>query len=140
LRARLKPKKETAMPSNRPTRDELLEAVVEFLENRVMPKLDKHTAFHTRVAVNVLNIVRRELEQGPGLDEEEVKRLRNLLGEDGTLEELNTELCSRIRKGELDHRDPELMEHLFLTTMGKVSVDQPIYSAYQRALEEGDGP
>ena len=127
------------MPSNRPTRDELLEAVVEFLEKRVMPKLDKHTAFHTRVAANLLNIVRRELEQGPKLDAEEVERLKSLLGEDGTLEDLNAELCNRIRQGDLDHRNPDLMEHLFLTTMGKVSVDQPIYSAYQRALEEEEG-
>ena len=124
------------MPSNRPTQDELLEAVVEFLEKRLMPKLDKHTAFHTRVAANVLNIVRRELEQGPKLDTEELARLKDLLGEDGTLEELNAELCTRIRKGDLDQRNPDLMEHLFLTTMGKLSVDQPIYSAYQRAREE----
>jgi hypothetical protein len=124
------------MPSNRPTRDELLEAVVEFLEKRVMPKLDKHTAFHTRVAVNALNIVRRELDLGPGLDAEELDRLKNLLGRDGALEELNAELCSRIHQGDLDHTNSELMEHLFLTTMGKVSVDQPIYSAYRRALEE----
>ena len=127
------------MPSNRPTRDELLEAVVEFLEKRVMPKLDKHTAFHTRVATNVLNIVRRELEHGPGLDADELARLRDLLGRDGTLEELNAELCNSIHKGDLDHRNPDLMEHLFLTTMGKVSVDQPIYSAYQRALKETEG-
>ena len=128
------------MPSNRPTKDELLEAVIEFLEKRVMPKLDKHTAFHARVAANVLNIVRRELEHGPGLDAEELDRLKDLLGEDGSLEELNAELCNRIHQGELDHTNPELMEHLFLTTMGKVSVDQPIYSAYQRALEEEEGP
>ena len=128
------------MPSNRPTRDELLEAVVEFLEKRVMPKLDKHTAFHTRVAANVLNIVRRELELGPGLDAEELDRLKNLLGRDGTLEELNAELCNRIHKGDLDHTNPELMEHLFRTTVGKVSVDQPIYSAYRRALDKKEGP
>jgi AcrR family transcriptional regulator len=127
------------MPSNRPTLDELLEAVVEFLEKRLMPKLDKHTAFHARVAANVLNIVRRELEQGPGLDAEELARLKDLLGEDGTLEELNAQLCNRIRRGDLDHRNPDLMEHLFLTTLGKVSVDQPIYSAYRRALEETEG-
>ena len=124
------------MPTNRPTREELLEAVAEFLEKRVMPKLDKHTAFHTRVAANVLNIVRRELELGPGLDAEELDRLKNLLGQDGTLEELNTELCNRIHQGNLNHTNPELMEHLYRTTMGKVSVDQPTYSAYQRALKE----
>ena len=76
------------MPSNRPTKEELLEAVIEFLEKRVMPELDKHTAFHTRVAANVLNIVRRELEQGPGLDAAERDRLKDLLGKDGTLEGL----------------------------------------------------
>jgi hypothetical protein len=128
------------MPSNRPTPDELLEAVVEFLEKRIMPKMDKHTAFHTRVAANVLNIVRRELEHGPGLDADELARLRDLLGRDGTLEELNAELCDRIHKGDLDHRNPDLMKHLFLTTMGKVSVDQPIYSGYQRALKEEEKP
>lgn len=127
------------MPSNRPTRDELLEAVAEFLEKRVMPRLDEHTAFHTRVAVNVLNIVRREMEHGPGLDGEERDRLERLLGREGTLEELNAELCDRIRSGDLDHRHPELIEHLFLTTLGKVSIDQPNYSAYGRALEEREG-
>jgi len=127
------------MPSNRPTLDELLEAVVEFLEKRVIPKLDKHTGFHTRVAVNVLAIVRRELEHRPRLDAEELGRLKGLLGREGTLEELNAELCNRIRSGDMDHRSQALMEHLFLTTLGKVSVDQPNYSAYQRALEETAG-
>ncbi len=127
------------MPSNRPTRDELLEAVAEFLEKRVMPRLDKHTAFHTRVAVNVLNIVRRETKEGPRLDTEELERLKSLLGREGTLDELNAELCSRIRSGDMDHRNKDLMEHLFLTTLGKVSVDQPIYSGYRRALEETQG-
>ena len=127
------------MPANRPTLDELLEAVAEFLEKRVMPKLDRHTAFHTRVAVNVLGIVRRQLEQGPGLDAEERERLKALLDREGALEELNAELCRQIRSGNLDHRNQELMEHLFRTTMGKVSVDQPSYSAYQRALRETAG-
>ena len=124
------------MPTNRPTRYELLEAVTEFLQNRVMPKLDKHTTFHTRVAVNVLGILRREMEHGPRLDAEELARLKGLLGRKGTLEELNAELCRQIRTGKLDHRNQDLMEHLFRTTMGKVSIDQPHYSAYKRALDE----
>lgn len=127
------------MPTNRPTTDELLEAVTEFLENRVMPKLDKHTAFHTRVAVNVLGILRREMEHGPRLDAEELAGLKGLLDLEGTLEELNAELCDQIRTGNLDHRNQELLEHLFRTTMGKVSIDQPHYSAYKRALDEEEG-
>jgi len=124
------------MPTNRPTPEELLEAVTEFLEERVMSKLDKHTAFHTRVAVNVLGIVRREMEHAPRLDAEELERLKGLLYREGTLEELNAELCEMIRAGDLDHRNQDLMEHLFRTTMGKVSIDQPNYSAYKRALDE----
>jgi len=128
------------MPTNRPTPKELLEAVTEFLEDRVMPKLDKHTAFHTRVAVNVLGILRREMEHGPRLDAEELARLKGLLGREGTLEELNAELCDQIRTGNLGHRDQDLMEHLFRTTMGKVSIDQPNYSANKRALDEEENP
>jgi len=124
------------MPTNRPTQDELLEAVTEFLEDRVLPKLDKHTAFHARVAVNVLGILRREMEHGPRLDAEELERLKGLLDRVGTLEELNAELCEKIRAGDLDHRNQDLMEHLLRTTMGKVSIDQPNYSAYKRALDE----
>jgi hypothetical protein len=128
------------MPTNRPTPDELLEAVTEFLEDRVMPKLDKHTAFHARVAVNVLGILRREMEHRPRLDAEELERLKGLLDREGTLEELNAELCEKIRAGNPDHRNQDLMEHLFRTTMGKVSIDQPHYSAYKRALDEEESP
>ena len=43
---------------------ELVEAVRDFLEQKAMPELKGHTAFHARVAANALAIVARELEQG----------------------------------------------------------------------------
>ena len=49
------------MPTDRPTVPELVEAVREFMENEVQPNLEGSVAFHTRVAVNVLRIVEREL-------------------------------------------------------------------------------
>jgi aminoglycoside phosphotransferase (APT) family kinase protein len=51
-------------PFGRPTASELLDAVREFLTDRVMPATDGQLAFHARVAANVLGVVARELELG----------------------------------------------------------------------------
>jgi hypothetical protein len=45
-----------------PTAAELLESVVEFLEKDVADALSGRPRFHLRVAVNALNIVKRQLE------------------------------------------------------------------------------
>ncbi len=84
---------------DQPSIRELVEAVREFLETRAMPELKGHTAFHARVAANALGIVARQLQSGAAADDEEKKRLATLLGHEGTLEELNRELCKRIRDG-----------------------------------------
>lgn len=47
-----------------PTAAELVESVVEFLEKDVADALSGRPRFHLRVAVNALNIVKRQLEQG----------------------------------------------------------------------------
>ncbi len=127
------------MASSRPTIDELLEATQEFLEKKIIDKVDSHRAFHTRVAIKVLALVRRELQLGPQLAHEEHERLSSLLGTDGTIAELNNELCSRLRDKSMDYRDGELFRHLFATTMGQVSIDNPEYSEYRRVLEESAG-
>jgi len=122
------------MSGNRPTAKDLVEAVREFLETRVMPAVQGQTAFHARVAANVLAIVERELELGPGCYAEEHERLKRLLGREGTLHQLNRELCLKIRDGILDYRDADLADHLRRTTMGRMSIDNPRYAAYRRAL------
>ncbi len=53
-------------PFGRPTASELLDAVREFLTGSVMPATTGQLAFHARVAANVLAIVAREMELGPG--------------------------------------------------------------------------
>lgn len=124
------------MASSRPTIDELLEATQEFLEKRIIDKVDSNRAFHTRVAINVLALVRRELQLGPDLADKEQERLHSLLGTDGTIAEMNAELCSRLRDKSMDYHNDEIFRHLFETTMGQVSIDNPEYSGYKRALEE----
>ena len=67
-----------------------------------MPQLSGHAAFHARVAGNVLDILAREMELAPGFNRAETARLESLLGETGTLKELNRKLCDKIASGEMD--------------------------------------
>jgi Domain of unknown function (DUF6285) len=112
---------------------ELVEAVRSFIETKAMPELKGHTAFHARVAANALGIVARELEQGPKSAEAEHARLVALLGRDGSLEDLNRELCQRLRGGALPLTSDALEQHLELTTLDKVAIDQPSYSGLKLA-------
>ena len=123
---------------DQPSMRELVDAVREFLETRAMPELKGHTAFHARVAANALAIVARELEHGPECAHEELARLKGLLRHDGSLEDLNRELCRRIRTGELTLASPGLADHLELTIRDKVAIDQPGYSGLRQALERRD--
>lgn len=115
-----------------PSAPELIQAVADFLRVDALPKLDGLTAFHARVAVNVLEIVMRELEMGPRADAAELAGLRALLGREGSLDVLNQELCTRIAGNEMSLESPGLLEHLMRVALGKLSVDQPGYSTYQR--------
>ncbi|MDP2124526.1 MAG: DUF6285 domain-containing protein [Parvibaculum sp.] len=122
---------------DQPTAAELVEAVAEFIRNHAMSQLQGHTAFHARVAANALDIVKRELEIAPSANTGEAARLKALLGREGTLEELNRELCARIENGAIGLETPGLTDHLWATTLTKLAIDQPNYSGYKRAVEEG---
>ena len=117
---------------DQPSVRELVEAVRQFLETKAMPELKGHTAFHARVAANALGIVLRELERGPAAAEAEHKRLVELVGSDGTLDELNRVLCTMIREGKVDLDTPGLAQHLERTTRDKVTIDQPNYSGLKQ--------
>jgi hypothetical protein len=121
---------------DQPSIRELVDAVRDFIEKRAMPELKGHTAFHARVAANALGIVSRQLEQGPHADAEEQARLAALLGKDGSLEELNRVLCQQIRDGVMAIDSAGLQQHLELTTLDKVAIDQPNYSGLKIAQGE----
>jgi hypothetical protein len=120
---------------DQPSIRELVMAVRDFLETKAMPELKGHTAFHARVAANALSIVARQLELYGHASAEETKRLGELVGHDGTLEELNRELCARIRAGEFTLETPGFATHLEATTRDKVAIDQPNYSGLKQALQ-----
>ena len=128
------------MPTNRPNIKELVEAVREFLENKIQPAMDGQLSLHARIAVNMLKIVERELSLGPGLEEQELERLKSILKQDGTLAELNATLCEKLKNKEINYQDKNLVSHLRLSALGKLAIDNPNYSAYKRAMEKSATP
>jgi len=117
-----------------PTPHELIKAVADFLRNEIAPVIKGHNAFKLRVGINALELVARQLALESGGDAAEAARLRQLLGIDGSLLDLNRALAEKIAKGEADLQTPGLAEHLWQTTMDKLAVDQPNYASYKREL------
>ncbi|GGC92034.1 DUF6285 domain-containing protein [Chelatococcus reniformis] len=118
-----------------PTPPEILGSVAAFLRDEIMAAVPAHLAFHVRVAANAVDLVRRELELAPAAEEAERARLEGLLGRGGAADELNRELADAIAARALDAATPGLVEHLWATSLEKLAVDQPGYSAYRRAKE-----
>ena len=127
---------------DRPSFDELLEAIQGFLREDVMPNTQGRLSFHARVAGNAIDWIRRELQH----EEEHLRRewegLDGLLGAEprpATVREMreattrrNTVLAERIRNGEGDTPEfqSSLFAHLRTVTRDKLVVSNP------RLLEE----
>ena len=115
------------MTQDRPDASELVAAVREFLERDVMTATEGRVQFHTRVAVNVLNVVERELKLGPGLEPDERARAAALLGHEGHVNALERELAAAIRSGALDQRLDEVRAHVRATVNEKLLIANPAY-------------
>ena len=123
------------MPQDRATAEELLAGVEKFLRNDVLPQLGGSSVYKCRVAANMLSIVQRELAQGPAADKAELERLEKLLGRvsekeglQAALDDLNRELCARIRSGELDDQREAVVAHTRKTLIDKVGIANPKYA------------
>lgn len=108
-------------PHDVPTASELVEAVREFLERDVMNATEGRVQFHTRVAVNVLNMVQRELEAGAAQAGAHAERLA-LLGVSS-----EQELSDAIASGQLDDRLADVVEVVRATVRDKLEVANPKY-------------
>ena len=117
---------------DRPTAPELLDAVAAFLEAEAAPRLDARLRFHARVAANVLRIVAREWELGPGQAERQRELLADLLGHDGEPQRLWAELAEAIRVGSLDGRRADLVAALREITAQRLAIANPGYTESDR--------
>jgi hypothetical protein len=87
--------------SERPTPDELAEAIEEFLASEILPTLeDPRLRFRTLVALNALGIVRRELTKLPREDDVEQRELAARIRADdvpaGTLARVKVHVAERL--------------------------------------------
>jgi len=88
--------------SERPTAQELTEAILEFLGGEILPTLtDQRLRFRMLVAMNALGIVHRELEALPVEDDSELRELaRKIRAGDvqpGTLRRVTADVEARLR-------------------------------------------
>jgi uncharacterized protein DUF6285 len=117
-----------------PPATDLLASVSRFLREELLPALSGVHAFNVRVSINAIELVRREIGQQAGADERERERLVKLLGSDGGLGAMRQLLCDKIAAGEITLDQPALREHLRTTTIDRLAIDQPTYSAYLAAI------
>lgn len=110
-------------PHDRPYAAELVEAVREFLERDVMEATEGRVQFHTRVAVNALRMVERELAEADAMAEAHAARLRALGAAD------DQGLVDAIRAGELDDRWDEVSDAVYASVVDKLRVANPGYFA-----------
>ncbi len=102
----------------RPTARELVQAVREFLEADVLAATEGRVRYQTRVAVNVLSMVERELATDHDPDAELLRKLSaNSL----------SELAADIRAGRLDDRYPEARAALLAATRARLEIADPGY-------------
>jgi hypothetical protein len=115
------------MTQDRPTASELVESVREFLERDVMAATEGRVQFHTRVAVNALRMIERELTLGPALQQAERARAAALLEHDGEAAALEREIAAGIRDGSLDSKLDAVRAHVRQTVREKLLVANPGY-------------
>lgn len=114
-----------------PTVDELLAAVVTLLRDTLAPQLNAADAFQARVAVNALELVRRELSQGDAAKAAARQRLEAVLERDAPLDELQAELVRRIRDLRFTPATPGLIDALKQHTLAKMAVEQPGHALFK---------
>ena len=119
-----------------PLADELIDGVISFLRDEVTTSIDARLAFHGRVAANALEIARRDIASGESVNRAAAGRLHALLGLSGERETLDRALCAQIMDGHIDTDTPGLLDHLWASTMDALSIDQPTYATYIRALAD----
>ena len=102
----------------RPRADELVEAVIEFLEKDLLANADGELRHRLRVTRNVLAIVQRELRESSDFAPRHAENLARL----GVASD--RELAEAIRRGDLDG-SPIIREVLMDETIQRLAVSNP---------------
>tara|TARA_B100001564_G_scaffold54561_1_gene41396 strand:- start:1360 stop:1707 length:348 start_codon:yes stop_codon:yes gene_type:complete len=110
---------------DRPTSAELLEAIIDFINAEI--KSDSYPVnkkFKFQIVLNILNIVKREIETGEAINEKFTEFGSKLLSEENFSIE---KLSEKIRNKELDYENKSLIDFLYDLTEEKIKIDNPKY-------------
>lgn len=122
---------------DRPSMEELLQAVTRFLDEDVVPHLDGSRQFYCRVAANALRTVVRELDHEETQLAAEWERLNALLPQTPqpssraalkqALRQRTEALCGRIRRGDADAGPyrAQVLAHVRASVKEKLQVSNP---------------
>lgn len=113
------------MPNSYPDALTMLGAAVKYLEGELMPTLEGYHRFKTRVTINVLAMIKRELEMRAEQAAAERERLGAILGHDGEVEELSRELADKIQSGAVSCDDPALRAHIRRILGDALAINNP---------------
>ena len=116
------------MSATVPDTPALLQAAADYLEGELLPTLPDYHRFQTRVTVNLLRLVERELRLAPAQQQAEAARLRALTGREGSLDELNAALADDILVGNVTLTDHELRQHLRQTLRETLQIHHPAWT------------
>jgi hypothetical protein len=114
---------------DRPTADELLDSVAEYLFAELRPEVPPEHRFKVLVAANVCAVVAREMRAGEEPDRRDLELFSELLGERvDDVHAAAAELSRRLRSGELDARIDELAPRLEEHVRRKLEISRPGYA------------
>jgi|TARA_B110000914_G_C15333686_1_gene385902 ferritin len=122
--------------NNPPSKEELITSIIKFLEDDVIHELKGQKRFHAHVAKNSLSVILREIQLEESNNKSEKERLEKILRTNDSIKKMNKLLCQNIDNEQIDISDNHLIDHLFKTTMEKLSIDQPSYSSFLAEKEK----
>lgn len=108
---------------------ELLTALFEWNSETVQPDLKGHDRFQSRVAGNALGIAQRQASHGPAFQATSDARLKAIGFDHG-------QLCAALSEGCINAEHPGLWDHLRLSALERLSIDQPQYAGLKVALKK----
>jgi aminoglycoside phosphotransferase (APT) family kinase protein len=109
--------------AERPTVDELLDALAGFLTDELTTE-DPRTRYLARVARTAVSVIRRDLQTGPPHPQAHSQRLAALGSTD------NATLATAIRAGTLNPDDPDVASVIRSHTLARLAIANPHYAAH----------
>jgi hypothetical protein len=114
------------MPSYPPSAEDLLAGVSRTLKEEILPAFEGFERFHVRVAIAMVDLVRRDASGLADRRDGERQRLQALLQTDtDDLDALNGALKTALREGGIAWHDPALLAHVEATVSADLAVDNP---------------